>query len=192
MFPTFSVKKKKKSNHRRPTTAMRAVLVSCPKINHNHLDPTLAYKETVRDLRFSLRWRWRFKTPGGMPDSKHKGAIILRKVRNYLPIDKELASKMTLQFQSNHLSFIMDNISGSRSNSQIPLLSEIHYDAAVRFPLLICRPAPFFVFAVWSNWHTLSQNSNQLIFVGTFYAGICVICLLLLVQDSNHKWIQTE
>lgn len=171
-------------------TAIRAVSVSCPKINHNHLDPTHGYKETVRDLRFSQRCRWRSKTAAGLPDPEDKSTIILWKVRNYLPVDMGLTYNKILQFQRNHLSFKMDNISGSRSNSQIPLFSVIHYDAAEGVPLLILQASPFFlVFVSWSKWYTVSQNSNPLIFMGTC-VGMCIICLLFRAQDSNHKRIK--
>jgi len=81
------------------TTTIRAVSVSCPKINQNHLDPTHGYKETVRDLGFSQRCRWRFKTAAGLPDPKDKGTIILRKVRNYLPIDMVLHPRRLYSFK---------------------------------------------------------------------------------------------
>jgi hypothetical protein len=132
-FPTFFGKKK----------VIRAVSVSCPKLNHNHLDPTHRYKDNVRDLKLSQRCRWRFKASGGLPDPEDKGTIILRKVRYYLPIDMVLTSTKTLQFQRNNLSFKMDNISGSRSNSQITSFSVIHYDAVVWISLLILQASPF-------------------------------------------------
>jgi len=127
----------------------------------------------------------------GLPDPEDNGTIILRKVRNYLPIDMALTSKKTSQFQRNHLSFKKDNISGSRTNSHIPLPSVIHYDAAVRVPLLILQASPLSLCSFPDANYIRCLKIRIRSFLGTC-AGMCIICLLPRVQDSNHKRIQTE
>jgi hypothetical protein len=174
------------------TTAIRAVSVSCPKINHNHLVPAHGYKETVRDLRFSQRCRWRFKTQGVLPDPKDKGTIILRKVRNYLPIDTALTSNKTSQFQKK--SFIFQN--GQYFWQPIKftdtlVCSTSLWRGCTSSTVNFAGQPLFLVFVFWSKWYTVSQNSNQLIFVGTC-VGTWAICLLPGVQDSNHIPIQME